>query len=597
MSDEPRPKALFPFRLSIPSICAAGIIILYLFGMALAVEPVSVGIDSNGYYIQARLLVDEGRLWFERESPMQFISPHWLKADGDRFISRYPPGFGLLLAPFYAIGGFQGMAYANAVFSALTLLGLYLVAREWTSPWWALAACALMAINPIANEWALTGFAHSATSFFLVWGVYFLTKWQANLSPLAAAGIGFWFAYIPALRYPEGLFIGAAGLFMLLHANQGRRVWQSLAAFVVGASIPLIALSVYNSGLYGSAAETGYGDGTSLFGFGYFLQKALPYAFFIFVVGLPVVAAVGSWALIKMALRPDYFKRGILLAALIAPITVLYTAYFFFDMSLRFLYPTFYLYTLAAVWYLSELCQRKPKLTTGLLAASFVATLIVCAFMANSRLGQNLSDHQTLAEVTDSLQDYAPEGSIIIAPQNVQMQLDFIGAWRLADSSFFTRGGFPEPGGPGMGPPPGMRGDHEGPRRGPGGGPGGDVMRELMQDDGQAEARERYRASKGSLSSVLISDLSEWSHRCGGIYWLGSLEEIQRRDDVFAYDILAEIKAPSGMMGGPPPMMMGGMPPDMERGNRAESRLEPPQRRPEGKATQPLVLARLTIHP
>ncbi|MBZ0257178.1 hypothetical protein K8I31_14015, partial [bacterium] len=129
---------------------AIALTVLYFFTLFLFYQPISNGPDSNGYYIQARLLVDTGKPWFERESLMQYTSPHWLEyKDKGIIASRYPPGMALVLALPYIIGGTYAMPLMNFVFTALSALGLYLVAKKWIGPLWGLFAMVAIMTNPV----------------------------------------------------------------------------------------------------------------------------------------------------------------------------------------------------------------------------------------------------------------------------------------------------------------------------------------------------------------------------------------------------------------------------------------------------------------
>jgi hypothetical protein len=56
-------------------------------------EPAISTPDANGYFAQTRLIADQGRTWFEPESPLQYVGVHRLNTEGYRYFSRYPPAF------------------------------------------------------------------------------------------------------------------------------------------------------------------------------------------------------------------------------------------------------------------------------------------------------------------------------------------------------------------------------------------------------------------------------------------------------------------------------------------------------------------------
>ena len=89
------------------------------------------------------------------ESPAQYVGDHWMPAGPGRYFGQYPPGLPSLLAVVFRLFAPTASLWVIPVMGSLSLLGLYLVVREWAGPGWGLLAAALMAFNPFANFHAL----------------------------------------------------------------------------------------------------------------------------------------------------------------------------------------------------------------------------------------------------------------------------------------------------------------------------------------------------------------------------------------------------------------------------------------------------------
>jgi len=57
--------------------------------------------DAQGYFTQAKLIAKEGKTYFELESSLEYIGPHWSLANTDRYYTTFPPGFPAILSVVY----------------------------------------------------------------------------------------------------------------------------------------------------------------------------------------------------------------------------------------------------------------------------------------------------------------------------------------------------------------------------------------------------------------------------------------------------------------------------------------------------------------
>jgi 4-amino-4-deoxy-L-arabinose transferase-like glycosyltransferase len=425
---------------------------LHFLFLAFFFEPAISTPDANGYLAQARLIALEGRSDIAVESPAQYVGDHWMPAGPGRYFGQYPPGLPALLAVVFRLFGPEATLWVIPVMGSLSLLALYLVVRAWVGAAWGLLAAALMALNPFANAHALGADSHTAVCFFLMWGLFGLVQWERTRSAWWAAFSGICMGVIPSIRYPETLFLIAFACFVALswRRSDGTR---SLVAGVLGASVPILALAVRNQMAFGAFWRTGYsisGEQTG-FGIGFFLRYFIPYLFLMLTIGAGAVFVVGVRGMVVLCQRPETRRRGQFLVALVLPITLLYMSYYWHPghNSMRFLLPTSFVYTIAAIHLLQIRTQSDPargrKLARILLAVTIVWGLPLSLF----ELRPLKRDNAALARVSRLLQRYVEPGSILIAQSGLQQHLDFLGGWRLApEEAFEGRVRPPRPGGP-----------------------------------------------------------------------------------------------------------------------------------------------------
>ena len=474
--------------------------------------PASSGPDANGYFPQARLIAQHGRTGFTLQSPLQFVGPHWLRSAGGHYYSHYPPGLSLILAVPFKLIGPNAAFLVNPVLTSLTLLGLFMVVRLWIGAAWGLVAQVAMAVNPVANTFAFAGDAHAAAAFFLIWGIYLLARWSQTPSPLLAFAAGLWLGVIPAIRYPEALFGVAVGIFMILHRHDGHRAQKSLPAALIGALIPVSCLLLRNHRAFGAFWTTGYSltNEQTAFAWSYFIQNAVPYLQHILSEGAGLFTALGLAGLSIILTRPDTRRQGVLLTAIVLPITLLYMAYYFSGpgmagATMRFLLPTFYIYTLAGVWCLKILSENHRR---GALAATVTMLAVtLCWGLPQSvmPLRQMHATNAALADAGRTVAEHVQPGAVVIAPSSIAQHLNTLGQWRLADDALFHS-------------------RRSGPMRPPFS-PEGDGTPRPMQVEERRERMARYADADG-LSGVLLDDLNAWAQPGRKVYWIGDMTEM-----------------------------------------------------------------------
>jgi hypothetical protein len=548
-------------------LAAVALAVVHFGWLMIHSAPAIMSPDANGYMAQARLIANEGRTSFSPASPLQFVGMHWLETKPGVFHSRYPAGLPMLQAAAWKIGGIRAAVLINRLLASATVLLVFALARRWVAAPYALLAAAVIATVPVTNQHALDADAHIAATFFLVAGVLALLRFHETRRVAIGLLAGVLLGAVPTIRYPEAIVGVAMAVWLLVQFRPLSERWPA----VVGAAIPIGALCLHNAAAYGAFWRTGYAltNEQTGFGFGYFVQHALPYVQGLSGQGLALFFAFGVAGLAALVADARRRQEGILFAGFVVHLVLLYLAYYFgaggiggAGGSLRFLIPTFPFFAVAAVWLLARIGER-----LGL--AGRVAVIVVAALQLSVGLGASA---QTVANAKTSLASAArarifadteiPAGSIVILERQLAESLDAVGKWKIVEESLvsaagmgFGPGGFGGRGGPrgAFGPPMDSRPGEEG---------NADDDAPSPQQRGKNRAlQERYAGLRPDERRARIwADLAEWADGRPVFWFARSLETVEDTLPTGADFVgLGEVDAPSmtgpGAGGG---MMPGG---------------------------------------
>ena len=406
-------------------------------------EPAIFSPDAHGYLLQTRLLAAEGQTWFVPESDLQHVGIHWYEAEGGRYYSHYPFGMPLLATFLYWLGGLSAALSINILLATLTLLGFFLLCRTWLGDGWSLLAVGAMALNPVFNSHALNRDAHLAVACFLIWGFYLLILWSNTRSPVLALIAGLVWGALPTIRYPAVLYFLAALLLLLWQHRPDRKTWWSYLIAAVGGLIPIGALLWHHQIAFGGFWKTGYSltNEQTAFAWSHFVQHGSPYIRGILGEGAGLFFPLGIAGMAALCAHATTRRLGLLVSAAAFPITFLYMAYYWSGggpggggASMRFLIPTFFLYTLLGFFLLKTVAAQWPRI-----APAAVASLLL--LHVGWAIGDNLQNmHRAEGNgarqisISNWLETRVEPGSLIIAQSIIQEQLDLLSNWHLVDA-------------------------------------------------------------------------------------------------------------------------------------------------------------------
>ncbi len=476
-------------------------------------EPAISTPDANSYFGQAKLIARNARTYFEPESIVQYIGFHWHQTRNNRYYAVHPPGFSAILAVVYKIFGPKASLLVNPAMASLSLLGLFLLCRIWVGQGWALLAMALMAFNPFANEHALFGDAHTPVVFLLIWALLLIARWTKTRSLWLALTAGLLLGTIATIRYVEILFCLAVGIFILLHFRRDKLFWYSLIAFTIGVAIPVCALCIRNQTAFGAFWKTGYEyaldefNASATFGWIFLTNHYLPLLRMLMSEGCGLIFGLGVAGIAIMCTHSVMRKEGLLFAMLVVPVTLLYMSFFWRpdQQSMRYLLPTFYIYTIATVW-LIQLAAGDNRLSAWVSSIVLLLITILWGLQPSLRSMEHLRDQgAVLAKITSAVERSVEPGSILIANEAINQHLDFIGRWRLADGAILN---LPEP------LPPGILAVSRNIR-----------PRRLPRNN---DARTKYSGLEDKeLFDAFSQDVWQWAGNNRKVYWIASAQEVE----------------------------------------------------------------------
>ncbi len=238
-----------PAKILTAMLIFAGALLVFAFIASAGFKKIPHITDEAAYLFQARIYA-EGHLWAPPPPVTGFFEHYHLMIEGQRWFSKYPPLFSLVLA----LGVLSGWPWLiNPLLGAMLTVTLYLIARQLFSFRIALIASILLIVSPLHMFMSATMMAHTLTALCLWQMIYQSLAGIQTGNPMRFAAAGaLW-----AAAFMTRPFTAAA---VLLPASIGAAVsWRRcftrkaagkmLAASAAGA-YPILALFACWSVLY-----------------------------------------------------------------------------------------------------------------------------------------------------------------------------------------------------------------------------------------------------------------------------------------------------------------------------------------------------------
>jgi len=343
---------------------------------------------------------------------------------------------------------------------------------------------------------------------------------------------------------------------MILHGFRDTRIRRSITALAAGFALPFGALLIRNQIAFGGFWKTGYSLMANEIGFGtdYFIRNLTPYLQQLSGEGAGIAFGIGALGIVIMCARNEWRTRGLFLAILVIPLTLLYMFYYWHSdgMSMRFLLPTFPAYIIAGLWLVKEVAGNQRK--TAISAAGIILALTVAWGLPESirYMSGEKQSHVSLAKLTGELKELTRPGDVIVSSQNVLQHLDYIGGWKLALEPVNVREGF------------------RAGRRLPGN------MPDFFGGPDMGEMPERFDMPPGRRVSMrdFPRELTDWAGGTGSVFFVFPEERLEQYEDSIGGDFTVigetDFTAMSFPMAGPAGQFMGRNRPGNMRQSRSD---------------------------
>lgn len=421
-------------------LIVSGLCVFYFLFLLNFFAPAISTPDAQGYFTQGRIIATQGRTFLVPENNLQYIGPHWHSQDGKKYYTTFPPGLPCLIAIGYKLFGANSTFLVNLILATLSLLLFFLLCRTWLSSIWALVATFFLSINPFYNEHALFGDSHISVIFFFLLGLLFLIKAVKRENYVYAFISGIAMGVIPTIRYAEFILCIVFGAYILWLFYKKRIPLKIFISFLIGILGPLIMLAVRNYLAFGKPWMTGYSLASSqaLFGINYLVKHFIPFVIMLVTSGMGILFLFSIGGFIKILKNQDTRAIGTYYLSSVIILTFLYMGYSWRvdPQAMRFLLPTFPLYTFTAVYFISHL-NRKYKI--AFLSIALLVSLPWGVFSSLRAVKPLYVKNRILAEITEAVEKRIEDGSIIITYEGICQNLDLYGRWKLVDISILSK--------------------------------------------------------------------------------------------------------------------------------------------------------------
>ena len=351
-----------------PWVMLAGIICVYLSIEISNFTPAYTELDPEGYLLPAKRIACGEPLSVKDDDIFYYQNHVWVENEKGEVCSKFAPGYPVIMALFYKIGGDVGMFWVSPFCGVLALIGAFFLFRLWMSSFPAILATACLAVNKMFLIYTGYLLTHSLDICAVVWGIYFLFKWRRNGKWQNALYTGLILGFACTVRYTDALFtivILIAVISRLIPylkevvkykkrdskdkeeslLHPGYRPLISIGVLLGAfALFPLIML-IYNKVLFGNSFVTGYYLSNEQYAFSFNqITKTLPAIwngmsneclFLTFEIGLIAILLLGPWS------------ESLMKIFWVAPLILLHATYYWTGGSMAYtrffisLYPAF----------------------------------------------------------------------------------------------------------------------------------------------------------------------------------------------------------------------------------------------------------------
>ena len=242
-----------------PGLAAAGVALVAAALAAFLSQRVFEGIphvsDAVSYAFQGRILAS-GHLYLPPPPVGEAFAAQNVIVTNDRWCSKYPPGFPLLLAPGWLLGA---PWLVNPFLLGLAVYGVYRLGRALYDEPTGLAGAALLAISPFALLMGAGFMSHVPALAVCTWCLVALVEGAASGRPLPLAVAGALGGFAVMVRPLTAILLLAPAAAWCLWKRYHAGLAPRALFFLSAGFLPLFAgFLAYNRVLFGDPLQLGY---------------------------------------------------------------------------------------------------------------------------------------------------------------------------------------------------------------------------------------------------------------------------------------------------------------------------------------------------
>ena len=227
--------------------------------------PAIIHLDENAYVVSARLLSEDGTFARTVEDQPVFQGRLWIDT-GKELISKYPPGFPLLLAVVQHLFGHESVYFVPPLLMALAVLAMAWLSwsffcrdeDSFTSMFYAGLATTFFAFNSTVLIMGTVLFSHAASLCAVLFLLLAAHCASGSGRVQTWALVGLLAGLVITIRYSEMILLAPFLLAFLFCSREDSRLLPRGLWFLLGLALPLMALAYYNFIYFGAPFRTGY---------------------------------------------------------------------------------------------------------------------------------------------------------------------------------------------------------------------------------------------------------------------------------------------------------------------------------------------------
>jgi len=330
-------------------IILVGILFIYSYIQVTNFNPAYLEVDPDGYLLLAKRFAEFKSPAVKDDDPFMYQSHVWVENKDGKIAPKFAPGYPMLMAIAYRLGGDTAMFYVSPIMGGLALIGSFLLFRMWMSRVSALFGVFYLAINAMILVYCNYLLTHASDLCFAVWGMFFLWRWKREIGRYSGIFAGLFLGGAMTIRHASFLFVTvlisaiiARWIGHIRSKGKIKPLLKSTAVLIACYCIFPLLMAIYDWTVFDSPFVTGYDltNEQTAFKLKNIIQNAKILAYGLNYTGLFLMFPIGLAGMFIFHSVSEIF----MVSLWVIPLFLLYTSYYWAPNGMsyfRFLIATF----------------------------------------------------------------------------------------------------------------------------------------------------------------------------------------------------------------------------------------------------------------